>query len=103
MTTQIIFTTCANKTEAKRISEILISENLVACVNIFAEVESNYIWEGKSEWTQEVPMLLKTLPEKLESVRERLRALHSYTTPNMSAWLADSNADFEAWVRASVT
>jgi periplasmic divalent cation tolerance protein len=98
----VVFVTCADKTEAKRISEALVADRLVACVNILAPVESHYVWEGKAGWSSEIPLLMKTLPEKFDSVSQRIRSLHSYTTPNITAWEARADTKFAEWVKESV-
>ena len=98
----LIFLTCANKTEAKQIVSDLVAARLVACGLMMAPTDSHYVWEGKAEWTEEVPLLLKTIPDKEAAVRARVAALHSYATPAILSWTAEAGPDFAAWVREGV-
>lgn len=98
----LIFLTCADKNEAKHIVGTLVAENLIACGLVLAPTESHYVWEGKTEWTTEVPLLLKTLPEREAAVRARLSTLHSYTTPALLSWRATAAPAFADWVRMQV-
>lgn len=44
----LVYTTFSNFEEAKTVSEELLNEKLIVCVNIFPEVNSLYLWEGKN-------------------------------------------------------
>jgi periplasmic divalent cation tolerance protein len=99
-----IYLTCGSVAEADQIAQTLVREKLIACANRGAPVLSTYIWEGKQESSEEIPLWLKTVPENFEPVRARIRALHSYTTPAIMAFdLPLVDKDYYAWVLASVS
>lgn len=68
----------------------MLADGLVACANILPAMESLFIWEGKAGSAQEVGVLFKTAPDKLETAIERIGALHPYETPAIIGWRCDA-------------
>lgn len=66
---------------AKRIAHYLVEEYLAACVNLGTPGLSMYMWEGKLEGAEEVPLTIKTTRARVPAVYERLKALHPYEVP----------------------
>ncbi len=94
-------TTTASPEEAERITEALLAENLAACVQI-APIRSRYVWKGAIERADEQLMLIKTRADLFEAVRARIRALHSYETPEIVATpIVAGDPDYLAWIAAS--
>jgi periplasmic divalent cation tolerance protein len=103
----IVFVTTPNNDDAAKIAEALVSERLAACVNIVAAVESIYLWEGKVTRDSEALMIIKTSDQRFDELEQRVRQLHSYSTPEVVAlriergseqylnWLRDSTATDE--------
>lgn len=90
---------CDLEEEAKRISEILLRERLIACANI---IRSNSIfnWKGKPEDSVEWIILAKTTPENFDELNETVCSLHSYDVPCVVAMpLSHSNEEYEKWAR----
>ncbi len=79
----VVLTNVKNQSEAKAISEALISERLAACANVIPNVGSVYLWKGKVERCREVMLLLKTSDNKLDKLMARLKKLHSYEVPEL--------------------
>jgi periplasmic divalent cation tolerance protein len=67
-----------------RISEILVSERLVACVNA-APVRSCYRWKGEICRDREELLMMKTRESLFPRVLERLREIHPYEVPEILA------------------
>lgn len=61
---------------AKRIAHMLVEEYLAACVNLGAPCLSMYMWEGRLEGTEEVPLTIKTTRGQLPALVARLTQLH---------------------------
>ena len=78
---RIVLTTCASPGEAGKLARALVEERLVACATMIPAVESIYRWDGEIETSTETLLLLKTGPEQLAALEERLHELHSYQTP----------------------
>ena len=98
----VIQTTTASLEEAELIAEALLGEGLAACVQT-APVRSRYVWKGAVERADERLMLIKTRADLFEPVRARIRALHSYETPEIVATaIVAGDPDYLAWI-AGVT
>ena len=70
---------------AKRIAHILVEEGLAACVNVGQAGLSMYMWQGKLEGGEEVPMVMKTTRARLDALTARLQQLHPYDVPEIIA------------------
>ena len=81
----VVFITAATLAEARRLTETLLDERLVACVNILPQVESCYWWHGKKERAQEVLLIAKCRAARLDAIIARVKALHSYEVPEVIA------------------
>jgi periplasmic divalent cation tolerance protein len=72
------------ESESARISETLVRERLVACVNV-APVQSCYRWKGEICRDREELLVMKTRESLFARVRERVKALHPYEVPEILA------------------
>jgi len=79
----IVLTTTDSREEAERISQALLEERLVACVNIIDNVYSLFWWQNKIDKTQEFLLLMKTHEKLFAKLEEKLRSLHSYQVPEI--------------------
>jgi periplasmic divalent cation tolerance protein len=80
----------------------MVERELAACVNIVAQVQSIYRWEGSLQDEQEALLLIKTTGAAVSPLEELLRELHPYDTFELIAldvsagsqpylqWIADS-------------
>lgn len=94
---RIIYITCKDINEAKKISRHLIEKKLVACANIFP-INSIYSWENEIKEANEVVVLLKT-NNSYEKVETEIKKLHSYDTPAIYSWTVDKiNKDYSDWI-----
>lgn len=84
----LVYITCADLAEARRIGRVLVEERLAACVNMRPH-ESIYRWQGRVEEAAEVGMLAKTTCAGYAALEARVRALHSYELPCIVAWTPD--------------
>jgi len=81
MATILFYVTCKDKDEAKRIAKKLLEEKLIACANIFPEIDSFFWWQQKIDSAKEVPMILKTKKTLSKEVITKIKELHSYECP----------------------
>jgi periplasmic divalent cation tolerance protein len=98
----VVLMTAPSSEEAERIAEILVSEKLAACVQILPRMQSVYIWKDEVQREFEVLILAKTTRNNFAELERRVRATHSYETPEIIAlpivmgsesylgWLVDS-------------
>ena len=100
----IAFVTVANREEASRLAEILVSERRCACVNILPAIESVYRWEGKITRDHEVLLIIKTTEERYQELERRIKELHSYTTPEVIALKIERGSiEYLQWLRQAVS
>lgn len=96
---RLIYCPCGNDEEAAHIAQQLVQDNLVACVNIFAPMNSIYRWNGEIVTSREVAILCKTTDDLCEKAMERLGQLHSYDCPAIIAFTPENAPqDFQKWV-----
>lgn len=81
----VLLATAGSEEEAKTIADALVSERLVACVNLIAPVRSIYRWKGEVCDEQEVTMIMKTRTALIDTVAGRIKELHSYEVPEIIA------------------
>lgn len=94
----LLWSTFADRGEAERVAELVVTERLAACANILGACTSIYRWEGKVERGEEVPALFKTTPELAGRLRTRIAELHSYDLPVIEAWPAAASPSVLDWI-----
>ena len=94
----VIQCAAASMAEAEAIAARLLEKRMAACVQL-APIASRYVWKGEVQRDAEQLLLIKTRAELFEAVAARIRALHSYETPEILATpvLAGDPA-YLAWV-----
>lgn len=101
--TLVVLSTVASAEEGAAIARALVEERLAACVNLVGGVRSFFFWEGRLQEEGEVLLLVKTRRERYGELEARLRALHSYTVPEILALAVEAGSPaYTAWVRESV-
>jgi len=96
----VVFITAPSAEVAANLAKTLVTEKLVACVNILPGLRSIYTWEGKVCDEEEVLCVLKTRHELFSALRDRVIALHPYQVPEIIALpLVDGSAPYLAWLR----
>jgi periplasmic divalent cation tolerance protein len=100
---RLVLTTASSKEEACKIARSLVERRLAACVNLVAQVESVYRWQGTIEETQEWLLIIKTTSAAFERVRDTIRELHSYELPEcICLVIDDGSADYLKWLGDSL-
>ena len=83
MKIKIIQTTTDSIKTAESISEILVKNNLSPCVQIIQNIKSVYQWKEKLEKTNEILLLIKTIPENVQQCKGIILKEHNYETPEL--------------------
>ena len=81
----VVFVTCGSEDEALKIARALVEEKLAACANMISPLRSIYRWEGKICDEKEWLLLIKTRQSRFEDLAKRVKALHSYSVPEIIA------------------
>jgi len=87
---------------ASAFARTLVEDRVAACVNVFGEMQSVYAWEGTVEEEQERQILIKTSRDRLESLWDRVKELHSYEVPEFVVLpIIDGNDAYLRWIHDS--
>lgn len=81
----VLLATFPEEDSAARIAGVLVSEQLVACVNVLPAVNSIYRWQGVVTSAREVLAVMKTRADLVDAVISRVKELHPYDVPEVIA------------------
>ena len=96
-----VTTTVATREDADRLARSLVEERLAACVQVVGPIDSTYWWQGAVEVAQEWMCLVKTTEDRFDSLADRIRELHSYDVPEITAVpLVRGSAEYLRWIDA---
>jgi periplasmic divalent cation tolerance protein len=95
----LMLCTTPDRSTAERLAEILVEQGLAACVNLSAPITSIYRWQGKTEQSDEILLLIKTTKERYQACESALRAAHPYELPEIIAVPVEQGLDdYVNWV-----
>jgi periplasmic divalent cation tolerance protein len=99
----VVYITSPNEDEAAKIAKTIVEERLAGCVNIVKGIRSIYSWQGKIEDDTEVLMIVKTHRHLFETLKRRVKELHSYTVPEIIALpIIEGSEDYLNWLKSVV-
>ena len=99
----VVLLTCPDEGDVLRFATTLVDERLAACVSVLPGVVSVYRWDGAVEQSAERQLIVKTTADRVESLRDRVHALHPYDTPEFLVLpVTAGSAEYLAWVAESV-
>lgn len=100
----VFFITTASIEEGERIARSLLEERLAACLNLVPAIRSFFWWEGKVQEEGEVLLIGKGRADLFPKVQALVRALHSYTVPEIIAIPITSGLpDYLSWIDDSTS
>lgn len=95
-----IYMTAGSLDEARDIGRTLVEERLAACVNILEGMRSLYRWDGGVEEDEEVVLIAKTRASLVDTLTDRVKAVHSYDCPCVVALpITGGNPAFLDWIK----
>lgn len=83
ITMLIVITTLENHEDAERLAQLLVEQQLAACVQIIPKITSIYRWQGKIEKSDEVLLLIKSNSEKYSELEKAIKDNHPYEVPEI--------------------
>ena len=99
----VVLTTFPADEDAAALARALVSERLAACVNVLPPMSSTYRWEDNVEVVSEHQLIIKTMSERVESLKVRLNELHPYDVPELLVLpIDDGAATYLEWLRQSI-
>jgi periplasmic divalent cation tolerance protein len=99
----IVFVTCESKEQAEEIAQSVVTDKFAACVNVLPGIRSCYVWEGKLTWSDEVLLLIKTTRGRFDQLQDRIKAMHSYSVPEIvGVTIEDAFDKYVEWIDSAV-
>ena len=97
----IIFCTTGSEQEAAVLGRTLVEERLAACANSIPQIRSIYRWKEEIRDERETLLIIKSRQDLFEKIRSRIRELHSYEVPEITAVQVDKgDAAYLQWIES---
>ena len=98
-----VLVTCGDQAEAEKIAATIVKERLAACTNLVPGIQSFYMWEEEFQTETEILLIIKTTPETLPKLENRVRELHSYAVPEFLALpVTFGGQSYIEWIKNNV-
>lgn len=97
----LVFCTCPDVKTAETLAELLVENQLAACVNIIPSTHSVFYWKGKLEKTHETLLIIKTIQIRYAELEAMIQAHHPYEIPEIiSVSIKEGQKDYLAFIQA---
>lgn len=97
----VIVTTVGTEEQANLIARELVARRQAACVNVLPGIRSFYRWQGKICSDGELMLIVKSLAQEFEAVRQTIQELHEYDVPEILAFtVSQGDESFLEWIGA---
>ena len=97
----LVYTTCKDKKEAKKMAMHLLKKRLIACANIFP-IKSMYWWKGKIINENESVIIAKTNDKNFKKVINEVKKVNSYSIPCILKIDAIANKEYGQWANKEI-
>ena len=95
----VVLVSTGSAEEARTIAQTVVEEKLAACASIIEHVQSVFRWEGTVRSEQESLLILKTTAARFTDLKARIKAVHSYSVPEIIALPIEMGAeDYLTWL-----
>jgi periplasmic divalent cation tolerance protein len=94
-----IFITVPNMKVANKITEFLVENKLVACVNIISKIKSVYWWKNKICKSNEQLLIMKSVKNNFNKIVKEIKKLHPYEVPEIVCVDIMANKDYLNWIK----
>lgn len=85
--------------EARKVCRYLVQERLAACAQITPWIESIYMWNNQLETAQESKIVLKTVKEKYDTIKQVILDNCTYEVPEITYVEIDGgNKEYMDWM-----
>lgn len=99
----MVFTTVPKRSDAIRLSQVIVKKKISACATILPGVRSFYQWERKMVEGKEVMIIFKTTMRRYPTLEKTIKALHPYEVPEILAVeIKNGYSPYVAWVTKEV-
>jgi len=95
----VVYITVPSQEVGLQIANMLVENNLAACVNILPGVMSIYQWQGQLQQDDELLLIAKTRSGSFDQLASAVKKAHPYDVPEIIALpiVAGSN-EYLTWI-----
>ena len=87
---------------AKKLSKILLSKKLAACIHL-QKIESLYIWQENIENAKEISVNIKTKLTNFSKIEKIIKENHPYKLPQVIAVeITKISPDYLSWIETNL-
>ncbi len=98
----VVLVTVPTPEVGTRVAGALVSERLVACVNVVPGLRSIYWWQGAVHDDAELLLVMKSCRDRVPALTARVLELHPYDLPEVVVLpIVDGSSRYLDWLRAS--
>jgi periplasmic divalent cation tolerance protein len=98
----LIYTTCSNKEDARKIAKHLMGKKLVACANIYENMNGLYWWKGEIADETQTTLIVKTTEANYKKAEAEIEKIHSDTIHCIIKIPVSSNKKYFDWLCSEV-
>lgn len=97
----MVYATFPSSQAAVEVGRRMVEGGLAGCVNVLPAMTSVYVWNGKTETSQEAVMIAKLPASLAEAAMFFIKENHSYETPSILVIpVLAGDTDYLSWIVA---
>ncbi len=94
----VVITTCGNREEAEKLADLIIENQLAACVQL-SSITSYYTWDGQMNKDSEIRILIKTRTQLYDELEKFIKENHSYDVPEIiEIPIQSGSKEYLSWI-----
>lgn len=99
----LLCTSLPSEDKAREMARHILSAQLAFCCWVRPSHIAFYSWEGALQEDSEVELICKTFPDRIESLRDYVKANHTYEVPYIGEFEGYlGNKDYMEWAKGVI-
>lgn len=99
----LLCTSLPSEDKAREMARHILSAQLAFCCWVRPSHIAFYSWEGALQADSEVELICKTFPDRIEALRDYLKANHTYEVPYIGEFEGYlGNKDYMEWAKGVI-
>jgi periplasmic divalent cation tolerance protein len=95
----VVYITVPSQEVGLQVANMLVENNLAACVNILPGVMSIYQWQGEIQQEDELLLIVKTKAGCFDQLATAVKRVHPYDVPEIiAAPIVSGSNEYLAWI-----